>query len=99
MNAVAVIAERLLGRADALADELTAAIRRAEPSYDADNLVPVEDLRTSVRNNVVYIFTANCGTGPCGLHVEAPGVGDAIERGDLARVGDHYEGPITGSGS
>ena len=35
MNAVAVIAERLLGRADALADELTAAIRRAEPSYDA----------------------------------------------------------------
>src|SRR5436190_2062080 len=32
MNGVAAIAERLLGRADEIADELTATIRKAEPS-------------------------------------------------------------------
>ena len=75
MDPIVAIAERLLGRADALADELTAAIRRAEPSYDADNLVPVEDLRTSVRNNVVYIFTRLAGGR------QAPGLAPARATG------------------
>src|SRR2546421_309447 len=75
MDPIVAIAERLLGRADALADELTAAIRRAEPSYDADNLVPADDLQTSVRNNVVYIFTRLAG------HTQAPGLAPARATG------------------
>lgn len=54
--AVAAIGERLLSRIDAFADELTRAIRAAEPFYDAGNAVPVEDLRGSVRDNLGYIL-------------------------------------------
>src|SRR5581483_5857308 len=75
MNGIAPIAERLLGRADQLADELTAAIRPADPSYDADSLVPVDDLRTSVRNNIVYIFTRLAGGR------QAPGLAPARATG------------------
>ncbi len=59
--AVKAIGERLLGRVDDLAAELSAAIRRAEPSYDADHLVPVDDLRASVRNNLVHILDRLAG--------------------------------------
>jgi hypothetical protein len=53
---VAVIGERLLDRVDDLAAELTEVIRRAEPFYFAGDVVPTDDLRTSVRNNLVHIL-------------------------------------------
>jgi hypothetical protein len=59
--AVTAIGERLLGRIDTLADELTAVIRAAEPFYDAGNVVPVEDLRGSVRDNLRYILSRLAG--------------------------------------
>jgi hypothetical protein len=60
-TAVAAIGERLLGRVEELTTVLTAAIRKAEPSYDADNLVPADDLHASVRANLVYILTRLAG--------------------------------------
>jgi hypothetical protein len=54
--AVAAIGERLLDRIDALADQLTAVIRAAEPFYDAGSVVPADDLRDSIRDNLAYIL-------------------------------------------
>jgi PucR C-terminal helix-turn-helix domain/GGDEF-like domain len=54
--AVAAIGERLLARVDDLAAELTEVIRRAEPFYFAADVVPIDDLRTSVRGNLVHIL-------------------------------------------
>src|SRR5438552_18807318 len=54
--AVAAIGERLLGRVDKLAGELTRAIRRAEPFYRTSGLVPVEDLRASMRDGLVDVL-------------------------------------------
>jgi hypothetical protein len=53
---VVAIGERLLHRVDALATELTEVIRQAEPFYFAADVVPVDDLRTSVRDNLVTIL-------------------------------------------
>ncbi|GAA4256287.1 PucR family transcriptional regulator [Dactylosporangium darangshiense] len=58
---VAAIGERLFGRIDELADELTAAIRAAEPFYDAGNVVPTADLRSSIHDNLVYILSRLAG--------------------------------------
>src|SRR5437867_2634255 len=54
--AVAAIGERLLARVDDLAAELTQVIRKAEPFYRTSGLVPVEDLRASVRDNLTHIL-------------------------------------------
>src|SRR4030095_10566952 len=54
--AVAAIGERLLSRVDDLAAELTEVLRRAEPFYFAAAVVPIDDLRTSVRGNLVHIL-------------------------------------------
>ena len=65
--AVAAIGERLLGRIEDLATELTRVIRRAEPFYDAGNVVPVDDLRASVRDNLAYILSRLAGGPTPGL--------------------------------
>src|SRR5205807_647281 len=56
MDPIVAIAERLLGRADALADELTAAIRRAEPSYDADNVAERARSSEQTRNAMLDVL-------------------------------------------
>jgi len=53
---MAAIGGRLLSRVDDLAGELTEVIRRAEPFYGAHGVVPVEDLRSSVRDNLAHIL-------------------------------------------
>jgi hypothetical protein len=65
--AATAIGERLLARVEDLATELTTVIRRAEPSYDNDHLVPAGDLRASVRNNLVYILSRLAGHRSPGL--------------------------------
>ena len=65
--AVSAVGERLLTRVDRLADELTAVIRTAEPFYDAGTAVPAEDLRGSVRDNLVYILSRLAGRPSPGL--------------------------------
>jgi hypothetical protein len=65
--AVAAIGERLLSRVDDLATELTGVIRRAEPFYDAGDLVPAHDLRASVRDNLVHILSRLAGHPMPGL--------------------------------
>jgi len=67
---VAAIGERLLGRIDAVADELTVVIRQAEPLYDTGAVVSTEDLRRSIRNNLGYILSRLAGRPSPGL--EAP---------------------------
>ncbi len=67
--AVAAIGDRLLERVDDLATELTEVIRRAEPFYFAADIVPVDDLRSSVRNNLVHILGLLAGRS--GLGAEA----------------------------
>jgi hypothetical protein len=52
---------------DALADDLTAVIRKAEPFYDAGGTVPAEDLRGSVRDNLFYILSRLAGRPSPGL--------------------------------
>jgi hypothetical protein len=64
---VTAVGERLLSRVDDLADELTEVIRKAEPFYDAGNVVPVDDLRSSVRNNLDYILSRLAGHSSPGL--------------------------------
>src|SRR6266536_883597 len=59
--AVAVIGERLLGRVDSLATELSAVIRRTESFYGAGGVVPASDLRASVRDNLVHILSRLAG--------------------------------------
>jgi hypothetical protein len=65
--AVSAVGERLLTRVDALADDLTAVIRKAEPFYDAGGTVPAEDLRGSVRDNLFYILSRLAGRPSPGL--------------------------------
>ena len=65
--AAAAVGERLLGRVEELATELTALIRRAEPFYDKDNLVSADDLRGSVRDNLTYILCRLAGRPTSGL--------------------------------
>jgi hypothetical protein len=65
--AVSAVGERLLTRVDALATELTAVIRKAEPFYDAGATVPAEDLRGSVRDNLLYILSRLAGRPSPGL--------------------------------
>jgi hypothetical protein len=63
----AEVGERLLGRIEELATELTGLIRRAEPFYDKDNVVSADDLRGSVRNNLTYILYRLAGRPTPGL--------------------------------
>ncbi len=64
---VAAIGRRLLARVDALAAELTEVIRAAEPFYRTENVVPVEDLRASVRDNLAHILSQLSGNPVPGL--------------------------------
>jgi hypothetical protein len=64
---IAAIGERLLKRVDDLATELTGVIRGAEPFYGANPLVSVEDLRTSVRDNLAHILSQFSGRPLPGL--------------------------------
>jgi hypothetical protein len=65
--AVAAIGLRLLDRVDDLAIELTEVIRRAEPFYANSSVVAVEDLRASVRDNLIHILGQLCGQPRSGL--------------------------------
>jgi PucR C-terminal helix-turn-helix domain/GGDEF-like domain len=67
---VAAIGERLLGRIEEIADELTRVIRKAEPLYDTGAVVSTEDLRGSIRHNLGYILSRLAGRPSPGL--EAP---------------------------
>jgi PucR C-terminal helix-turn-helix domain/GGDEF-like domain len=67
---VAAIGERLLRRADELATELTDLIRGTEPFYASVGVVPADDLRTSVLDNLVHILSRFAGRPTPGL--EAP---------------------------
>jgi len=58
---VTAIGGRLLERVDELSVELTEVIRRAEPFYRSSGLVPVEDLRASVRDNLAHILSQLSG--------------------------------------
>src|SRR6266498_3493642 len=73
--AVAAIGDRLLERVDDLATELTEVIRRAEPFYFAADIVPVDDLRSSVRNNLVHILGLLAGRSGLGARSEERRVG------------------------
>jgi hypothetical protein len=64
---IAAIGERLLKRVDDLAAELTEVIRAAEPFYGANPLVSVEDLRSSVRDNLAHILSQFSGRPVPGL--------------------------------
>ena len=64
--AVAAIGARLLDRVDVMAAELTEVIRAAEPFYRTGT-VPVEDLRASVRDNLVHILSQLSGRPMPGL--------------------------------
>jgi hypothetical protein len=66
-TAVTAVGERLLSRVDDLADELTRVIRKAEPFYDAGNVVPVDDLRGSIRDNLMFILSRLAGRPSPGL--------------------------------
>src|SRR5947207_305444 len=65
--AVAAIGLRLLDRVDDLAAELTEVIRRAEPFYAGSSVVAVDDLRASVRDNLIHILGQLCGQPRSGL--------------------------------
>ena len=47
-------------------------------------------------NVVTYTITSTCTATPCTVHLSAPGIGGSLLEGDLAFVGDHYEGALTG---
>src|SRR5262249_18127724 len=64
---VAAIGEGLLGRVDELAAELTEVIRGTEPFYRAGGMVPAEDLRASVLDNLVHILSRFAGRPRPGL--------------------------------
>ena len=65
--AVAQIGERLLGRVDDLATDLTALIRGTESFYREDGVVPTEDLRASVLDNLRHILSRFAGHTTPGL--------------------------------
>jgi hypothetical protein len=64
---VAAIGERLLDRVDRLAIELTELIRSTEPFYRAGGVVPLDDLRASVLDNLVHILSRLAGRPKAGL--------------------------------
>src|SRR5215468_1269971 len=64
---VAMIGERLLGRVDELATELTEQIRQTERFYGSGGVVPVDDLTASVRDNLVHILSRFAGRPRPGL--------------------------------
>jgi hypothetical protein len=64
---VAAIGERLLDRVDDLATELTALIRQTEPFYGDGGVVPPDDLRASVLDNLVHILSRFADRPPPGL--------------------------------
>jgi PucR C-terminal helix-turn-helix domain/GGDEF-like domain len=64
---VAAIGRRLLDRVDALATELAGVIRDAEPFYRTGGVVPSEDLRMSVRDNLAHILGQLAGDPLPGL--------------------------------
>jgi hypothetical protein len=64
---VAAIGERLLDRVDHLTTELSTLIRRTEAFYGAGGVVPAEDLRVSVRDNLVHILSRFAGRPKPGL--------------------------------
>jgi hypothetical protein len=64
---VAVIGERLVVRVDDLASELSDLIRDTEPYYRAGGEVPADDLRASVRDNLVHILSRFAGRPTPGL--------------------------------
>ncbi|HKT02853.1 MAG TPA: hypothetical protein VJT31_25255, partial [Rugosimonospora sp.] len=65
--AVAAIGARLLERVKELSAELTEAIRRDEPCYGDGGLVPLDDLRASVQENLAYILGRLSGRPQPGL--------------------------------
>jgi PucR C-terminal helix-turn-helix domain/GGDEF-like domain len=65
--AVAQIGERLLGRVDDLATELTGLIRGTESFYREGGVVPTEDLRASVLDNLRHILSRFAGYSTPGL--------------------------------
>src|SRR5262245_38596849 len=65
--AFAAIGERLLSRMDDLGEELTRVIRREEPFYDAGQVVAIDDLRLSIRNNLFFILSRLSGRPSPGL--------------------------------
>ena len=67
VTTVAAIGERLLGRADELATELTGLIRGTEPFYRAGGLIPADDLRASVLDNLIHILSRFAGRPQPGL--------------------------------
>jgi hypothetical protein len=64
---VTAIARRLLDRVDPLATELAGVIRDAEPFYRTGGVVPGEDLRISVRDNLAHILGQLAGDPLPGL--------------------------------
>jgi hypothetical protein len=44
-----------------------------------------------------FLFSSTCTATPCAVHVDMQGIIGAVEAADLAFVGDHYEGPVTGT--
>src|SRR5262249_39626539 len=58
---ITLIGQRLLGRVDQLAIELTDLISGTEPFYRAGGVVPAEDLLLSVRENLVHILSRFAG--------------------------------------
>ena len=64
---VAAIGERLLGRVETLATDLTELIRNTEPFYRAGGMVPPDDLRASVLDNLVHILSRLAGRPGPGL--------------------------------
>jgi len=67
VTAVAAIGERLMRRVDDLAAELTGVIQKAEPFYRAGDVVATEDLRASVKDNLVHILSRLAGQPIPGL--------------------------------
>src|SRR5690348_1639209 len=64
---VAAIGERLLVRVEVLATELIEQIRSTEPFYRAGGVVPPDDLRASVLDNLVHILSRLAGRPRPGL--------------------------------
>ena len=65
--AVAQIGEALLGRVDDLATDLTTLIRSTESFYREGGVVPTEDLRASVLDNLRHILSRFAGHHTPGL--------------------------------
>ena len=64
---IVAVGERLLARADDLCTELTDLIRETEPYYRSGGVVPADDLRASVRDNLVHILSRFAGKPTPGL--------------------------------